>query len=137
MRGLQLRLAQLAVFAAIMLTWFVMTEPGLIPNFYFDNPNQAAFFFGQPIKVFAVIWEWFAGGSIYKHLGITLFETMMAFGIGTIAGLGMGLWLALSPAASAVLDPYIKALNSMPRVILAPIFAVWFGLGVWSKVALG
>ncbi|MFM1849170.1 MAG: hypothetical protein RL446_9 [Pseudomonadota bacterium] len=137
MRGLPLRLAQLAVFAAIMVTWYVMTEPGLIPNFYFDNPNQAAFFFGQPIKVFAVIWEWFAGGSIYKHLGITLFETMMAFGIGTIAGLGMGLWLALSPTASAVLDPYIKALNSMPRVILAPIFAVWFGLGVWSKVALG
>jgi NitT/TauT family transport system permease protein len=137
MRGLPLRLAQLAVFAAIMVTWYVMTEPELIPNFYFDNPNQAAFFFGQPIKVFVVIWEWFAGGSIYKHLGITLFETMMAFGIGTIAGLGMGLWLALSPTASAVLDPYIKALNSMPRVILAPIFAVWFGLGVWSKVALG
>ena len=39
--------------------------------------------------------------------------------------------------AAAVLDPYIKALNSMPRVILAPIFSVWFGLGVWSKVALG
>ena len=37
----------------------------------------------------------------------------------------------------AILDPYIKALNSMPRVILAPIFAVWFGLGIWSKVALG
>jgi NitT/TauT family transport system permease protein len=46
------------------------------------------------------------------------------------------LWLALSPAASAVLDPYIKAANSMPRVILAPIFGVWFGLGIWSKVAL-
>ncbi|MEY4725308.1 MAG: hypothetical protein RL043_1457, partial [Pseudomonadota bacterium] len=137
MKGLNLRLAQLAVFILIMLLWYVMTEPGLLPNFYFDNPNQAAFFFGQPIKVFVVIWEWFSGGSIYKHLGITLFETMMAFGIGTIAGLGMGLWLALSPTASAVLDPYIKALNSMPRVILAPIFAVWFGLGVWSKVALG
>lgn len=51
--------------------------------------------------------------------------------------MGMGLWLALSPTAAAILDPYVKALNSMPRVILAPIFAVWFGLGVWSKVALG
>jgi NitT/TauT family transport system permease protein len=47
------------------------------------------------------------------------------------------MWLALSPTAAAILDPYIKALNSMPRVILAPIFSVWFGLGVWSKVALG
>src|SRR5207244_8172737 len=51
--------------------------------------------------------------------------------------LACGLWLALSPLAAAIFDPYIKALNSMPRVILAPIFAVWFGLGVASKVALG
>jgi NitT/TauT family transport system permease protein len=61
----------------------------------------------------------------------------MAFAIGTIFGLVVGLWLALAPIASAILDPYIKALNSMPRVILAPIFAVWFGLGMASKVALG
>jgi NitT/TauT family transport system permease protein len=54
-----------------------------------------------------------------------------------VLGLAVGLWLALSPFASALLDPYIKALNSMPRVILAPIFAVWFGLGIASKVALG
>ena len=52
-------------------------------------------------------------------------------------GVVFGLWLALSASASALLDPYIKALNSMPRVILAPIFAVWFGLGIWSKVLLG
>ena len=52
-------------------------------------------------------------------------------------GLGVGLWLALSPTASALAEPYITAMNAMPRVILAPIFAVWFGLGVLSKVALG
>jgi NitT/TauT family transport system permease protein len=61
---------------------------------------------------------------------------MLAFAIGTIFGLGIGLWLALSPTSSAILDPYITAANSMPRVILAPIFALWFGLGIWSKVAL-
>ena len=48
-----------------------------------------------------------------------------------------GLWLGLSPRTQAVLDPYIKAANAMPRVILAPIFAMWFGLGMASKVALG
>jgi NitT/TauT family transport system permease protein len=137
MRGFQLRAAQAAVLASVLVFWFVMTEPGLVPSFYFSNPNQAAFFFGQPLKVFEVILEWFVSGSIYKHLGITLFETVMAFMIGTGAGMAMGLWLALSPTAAAILDPYVKALNSMPRVILAPIFAVWFGLGVWSKVALG
>src|SRR6202166_233661 len=62
---------------------------------------------------------------------------MLAFAIGTALGLGIGLWLALSPTASAIFAPYIKAANSMPRVILAPIFAVWFGLGIWSKVVLG
>ena len=74
--------------------------------------------------------------EIYSHLLVTLTETLLAFGIGTTLGLGIGLWLALSPLASAILDPYIKAANSMPRVILAPIFSMWFGLGIWSKVAL-
>ena len=61
---------------------------------------------------------------------------MLAFVIGTVLGLVCGLWLALAPTASLVLDPFIKAANSMPRVILAPIFALWFGLGIWNKVAL-
>ena len=62
---------------------------------------------------------------------------MLAFVIGLTLGLAVGLWLGLSALASALADPYIKAFNAMPRVILAPIFAVWFGLGIWSKVALG
>ena len=66
-----------------------------------------------------------------------MLETILAFAVGSLLGLGIGLWLALSPLASALADPYIKAMNAMPRVILAPIFAVWFGLGVTSKVALG
>ena len=82
------------------------------------------------------IWLWFTTGEIYLHLWVTLIETVLAFVIGTALGLGVGLWLALAPVMSALLDPYIKAANSMPRVILAPIFAVWFGLGIWSKVAL-
>ena len=74
--------------------------------------------------------------DIYPHLGVTLLETVLAFVIGTVLGLVVGLWLALAPTASAILDPYIKAANSMPRVILAPIFGMWLGLGIWSKVAL-
>jgi NitT/TauT family transport system permease protein len=57
--------------------------------------------------------------------------------IGSVLGLMFGLWLGLSPTASAIFDPYITAMNAMPRVVLAPIFMVWFGLGIWSKVALG
>jgi len=117
-----------------------------------SRDQQLAFFLGDPVKVAGRIWSWFlpfglganplfpdglpGRADIYIHLGTTLLETVLAFGIGTLLGLAAGLWLALAPTASAILDPYIKALNSMPRVILAPIFAMWFGLGIWSKVAL-
>ncbi|WP_211473320.1 ABC transporter permease [Collimonas humicola] len=140
-----LRVYQVLVLLIFFCIWHLATR----------NP-QTAFFFGEPLKVLLRIWQWFTvgGGSvevgfgdhtwftltfpaeIYSHLLVTLTETMLAFGIGTVFGLGVGLWLALSPLTSAILDPYIKASNAMPRVILAPIFAMWFGLGIWSKVAL-
>jgi NitT/TauT family transport system permease protein len=132
-----LRLWQVLMLIGFLAFWYIATSPTLLPPIYFDDPNKAAFFFGEPVKVFQRIWEWFATGSIYAHLWVTLLETALAFVIGTVLGLAMGLWLALSPTASALFDPYIKALNSMPRVILAPIFAVWFGLDIGSKVALG
>src|SRR3954451_4640828 len=132
-----LRLWQLGLFATLLVAWYVLTSPTLLPPLYFDDPNKAAFFFGEPLKVLARIWDWFSSGSIYPHLWVTLVETLLAFAIGTSLGLVMGLWLALSATASAMLDPYIKALNSLPRLILAPIFGLWFGLDMGSKVALG
>jgi len=132
-----LHIWQALMLAGLFAFWYVATSPTLLPPIYFDDPNKAAFFFGQPLEVLARVWVWFASGSIYEHLWVTLVETVLAFIIGTVAGLVIGLWLALSPTAAALFDPYIKALNSMPRVILAPIFGVWFGLGMASKVALG
>ncbi|MEK8051983.1 ABC transporter permease [Ideonella sp. DXS22W] len=133
-----LRAWQVALLLAIVGAWHVLTTPGLVPPIFFSNDQQAAFFFGEPVKVAQRIWRWFAtDADIYSHLGVTLVETVLAFVIGAAAGLGGGLWLALQPMASALLEPYIKAANSMPRIILAPIFAVWFGLGIASKVALG
>jgi len=136
-----LRAWQIGVLVAVLLAWHALSRN-----------DQTAFFLGEPIKVAGRIWSWFVPvdvvpnalfdeglpgrADIYVHLGVTLLETVLAFGIGTVLGLVVGLWLALAPTASAILDPYIKALNSMPRVILAPIFALWFGLGIWSKVAL-
>src|SRR5262245_27812148 len=122
-----LRFWQLGLFAALLLAWYVLTSPTLLPPIYFDDPFKAAFFFGEPLKVAERIWIWFSSGSIYPHLGVTLAETAMAFVIGTLLGLVVGLWLALSPSASILLDPYLKGANAMPRVILAPIFSMWFG----------
>jgi NitT/TauT family transport system permease protein len=124
---MKLRIYQVLLLVAVFAVWYGLTETEVLPPF----------FFGKPLVVLQKAWEWFESGVIYKHLGITLLETVLAFVFGTVLGLLIGLWLALAPMASALLDPYIKAANSMPRVILAPIFAVWFGLGVASKVALG
>lgn len=132
-----LRAAQVLVLVLVFAAWHVLTSPTLLPPIYFDDPYKAAFFFGEPLKVLSRLWNWFATGEIWEHLGVTLVETVLAFAIGTASGLVIGLWLALSPVAAAILDPYIKGLNAMPRVILAPIFFVWFGLGIASKVALG
>jgi NitT/TauT family transport system permease protein len=137
MKKIPLWFWQILLLVALFATWHILTAPGLLPNFVFENDDKAAFFFGEPLRIFKAIWVWFAGGEIYPHLWVTLQETALAFVIGTVSGLGVGLWLGLSPIASAIADPYIKAANAMPRVILAPIFMVWFGLGIWSKVALG
>ena len=111
---------QLLLLVAIFLFWWLMTKPGLIPPFMFQDENQAAFFFGEPVQIGKVIWDWFAVNlEIYPNLAVTLTETVLAFIFGTAAGLLVGLWLALAPTAAAIADPYIKGLNSMPRVILA------------------
>lgn len=130
----RLALYHALLLAAVFAVWYAFTTPGIVSE---DFAKNTAFFFGKPVQVLKVVWEWFTGGKIYPHLAITLWETLLAFVSGSALGLAIGLWLALSPTASALADPYIKAMNAMPRVILAPIFAVWFGLGVVSKVALG
>jgi NitT/TauT family transport system permease protein len=125
---------QFILAGAVIAFWYAMTTPGLVSEPFAKNTG---FFFGKPAEVARVVAEWFTSGKIYPHLGITLLETLLAFAVGSLLGLIVGLWLALSPTASALAEPYITALNAMPRVILAPIFAVWFGLGIISKVALG
>ncbi|MBC7799937.1 MAG: ABC transporter permease [Gemmatimonadaceae bacterium] len=120
-------LAQVGIAVMLLGLWQVGSVTGVL----------SPLFFGRPEKIAGVVWQWFSTGEIWPHLAVTIAETLMAFASGTIAGVGAGLWLGLSPRTQAVLDPYIKAANAMPRVILAPIFAMWFGLGMASKVALG
>jgi len=95
------------------------------------------FFFSTPGDVIARVFKMFIEGSVYKHLMITLIEAMLAFAIGASTGVAIGFWFARKPLVAAVFDPYVKMMNALPRVVLAPIFALWFGLGIWSKVWLG
>jgi NitT/TauT family transport system permease protein len=127
MRRGTLVVCQVGLFFGLFVLWHVLSASEVLPKF----------FFGEPLVVLARVRDWFVGGKIYPHLAVTLIETILAFVIGTALGLVFGLWLALSDFAAKLLNPYITALNSMPRVILAPIFAVWFGLDIKSKVMLG
>src|SRR5882762_6886167 len=95
--GLRLRVYQALILFVFFALWHVGTSPTLLPPVYFAEANQAAFFFGEPIIVFTRLWQWFASGEIYAHLWVTLVETLLAFLIGTVSGVVIGLWLALSP----------------------------------------
>jgi NitT/TauT family transport system permease protein len=95
------------------------------------------FFFSNPVDVFGQVINWFSSGVIWKHLLITLWESILAFVLGSAAGAMVGFWFARQPRVAAVFDPYVKMINALPRVVLAPIFTLWLGLGIWSKVALG
>src|SRR5215475_14275466 len=128
----KLLMLQLLVAIAAVLLWQVLTTVPiggvtLLPPFFFSTPYN----------VVARIVKWFVEGTIWKHLWMTLIESVLAFVIGSLAGIVIGFWFAQQPMVAAVLDPYVKGINALPRVVLAPIFALWLGLGIWSKVALG
>ena len=127
-----LLLCQLMVAVVALALWqFLTTVP------IFGRVLLPPFFFSNPVDVASQIVDWFVRGVIWKHLLITLLESVLAFTIGSVAGIVVGFWFARQPRVAAVFDPYIKMANALPRVVLAPIFALWLGLGIWSKVALG
>jgi NitT/TauT family transport system permease protein len=95
------------------------------------------FFFSNPVEVGARVYALFAGGTVWKHLWVTLEESILAFVLGSVMGVLTGFWFARQPLVAAVFDPYVKMINALPRIVLGPIFTLWFGLGIWSKVALG
>jgi sulfonate transport system permease protein len=132
MPRLQLFALQLLVAVVAVLIWHVGTTVPiggvmLLPPFFFSTPGDVA----------SRIVKWFVEGTIWRHLWITLVEAVLAFVIGSVAGVLVGFWFARQPRVAAIFDPYVKMANALPRVVLAPIFALWLGLGIWSKVALG
>ena len=132
MYKLFLLFAQVAIAALIILFWHLAATTHII-----GDPNDISFFFSKPSDVAAQIWRWIEHGTIWYHLWITLEEAMLAFVIGALSALVVGFWFARKPLLADIFDPYVKAANALPRVVLAPIFMLWFGLGIWSKVALG
>ena len=125
-------LLQILVAVAFIALWHVVTTYPVA-----GDVKTMKFFFSTPLDVGLRVIRMVTGGELWWHLWITLTETILAFVIGAGGGIVVGFWFARKPLVAAVFDPYVKAINALPRVVLAPIFALWFGLGIWSKVALG
>ncbi|HXL32047.1 MAG TPA: ABC transporter permease subunit, partial [Bradyrhizobium sp.] len=132
MSRVMLLCGQLLVAVIVLGLWQLLATVPI-----FGRVLLPPFFFSNPIDVGSQIVDWFASGVIWKHLAITLWESILAFAIGSLAGVAVGFWFARQPRVAAVFDPYVKMANALPRVVLAPIFTLWLGLGIWSKVALG
>ena len=132
MSRFNLLLLQISVAIAFVAAWYVLSTYPV-----FGHVLLPPFFFSNPVDVASQIVDWFVSGVIWKHLWITLEESILAFVLGSIGGIVVGFWFARQPRTAAVFDPYVKMVNALPRVVLAPIFTLWLGLGIWSKVALG
>ena len=98
------------------------------------------FFYSQPTAIVARLWEWMtegtAEGPLWFHLWVTMEESLAGFFSGAIAGIVVGIALGRNRMLADIFSIYIKVINSIPRVVLAPIFIMIFGLGLGSKVAL-
>jgi NitT/TauT family transport system permease protein len=118
--------SQVALGLAIVAIWQGLVAAGVLDPFFVSRPSAIA----------VRIAQWISTGSLWGHLVTTVEESLLGLLVGAILGIALGFALARAPFVAAVCDPYIKMLNAIPRVVLAPLFLLWLGLGIWSKVAL-
>jgi NitT/TauT family transport system permease protein len=126
-QGLPIFFWQLLLGVLVLTAWQLLASIGWLDKFFFSRPSD----------ILSRVGQWIWSGSIWSHLLVTLEEAFLSFALGVSAGILFGFLLARVPFLSDLLQPYIRVLNALPRVVLAPIFLLWFGLGIWSKVALG
>lgn len=121
---------QVAILAVIIGLWQLASDLHWIDPFFYSSP------LGIVLRLYEWITEGTESGSLWYHLGVTMEEALIGFVIGSVAGVLVGVALGRNRLASDILSIYIKAINSIPRVVLAPIFVMIMGLGLPSKVAL-
>jgi NitT/TauT family transport system permease protein len=117
---------QVAVGAIAIAAWQTLVTLGVLDAFFVSRPSDIA----------QRLLTWVVSGALWGHLATTLEESLLGLTVGAALGISLGFGFARSPMVARVFDPYIKMLNAVPRVVLAPLFLLWFGLGIWSKVAL-
>ncbi|MFI5013004.1 MAG: ABC transporter permease [Hyphomicrobiales bacterium] len=110
---------------ALLLFWQWASDR-LIRSIYISRPTDVA----------ARLYEMFATGEILPHLAVTAQELVLGYLIGVACGVVAGYGLGRSPRLAMIFEPYVMAFYGIPKIALAPLFIIWFGIGVWSKVAL-
>jgi NitT/TauT family transport system permease protein len=97
------------------------------------------FYYSKPSLIAVRLWEWFtigtSKGSIWSNLGVTLQEAVYGFLLGAVLGVVLGILFGRARLLAEVLSPFVQALNAVPRIVLAALFIIWFGLGMESKIA--
>ncbi|MEO3789261.1 ABC transporter permease [Nonomuraea sp. B10E15] len=94
------------------------------------------FFSSSPSAIGQQLAEWFSTGSIWVHLLITLQEFGAGLLVGSVVGVVVGFTLGRLPTTAAILNPFVTVVYSMPKLALAPLFVLWFGIGFGSKIVL-
>ncbi len=117
---------QIVLLISCLALWEIAAQFGWIDTFLFSSPTAI-------VKIF---WNYFSSGSIWTHIGITMWETFAGFCIGTMCGIGISILLWWYPMLPKVLDPFLVVLNALPKTALAPIVIVWFGAGISGIIAV-
>ncbi|MCC3775845.1 ABC transporter permease [Streptomyces sp. UNOB3_S3] len=121
--------ARALLLAFLLGAWEVLARTEVIDAFNFSMPS----------KVWDQIVQWTLHGtpqgSLGEQIAYTLYEALLGWVVGVTAGVVLGIVLGRVRFLADVLGPYIKVLNALPRIVLAPVFLIWFGLGPASKIA--
>ena len=119
-------LRQLAAFVVVLAIWEAADRADMLNPMYAPSPS----------RVGAALVDLFADGRIWPHLGATFTAALGGLALGVVVGALLGVSAALVPLIAELLEPVMSVLNAIPRVILAPLFVIWLGIGLASKVAL-
>ena len=117
---------RLGVFLLLMGLWELMTVTGMANPFYTS----------QPSRILQDLPQFYSSGALVKHTSVTLREALWGLFFGTVTGIIAGFVLGLFDLLGKVLEPLITALYGIPKLALAPIFVLWFGLGIESKIIM-
>lgn len=122
-----IQLARISTLFVFLLLWELSTHFGIIDSFIFSSPSQIALCF----------WSMVLDRSIFLHIGITLYETLFSFFLVTVLSLLFVILLWFSPSLSAIVEPFLVVLNSLPKSALAPLLIVWLGATQTTIIVAG